>query len=207
MREALWFSRAIRLFGVKELFDAVIYIVNWLLQYRSSVVLDVQRTSIPHRELFWASLSVVIGIVLLRYASEISLAFVGRRGPRRMSNTLSKGGNSWLFLCVRCMAFYALLHSMLYLVNGFFASIGESRIAGEILSRNSFHYFIWGIAYATTGAAFSLRPDIICVFLPFEHAAGKRNIKDANKAAEPTRTAVTPPAGAGDRASGARGSP
>jgi hypothetical protein len=29
----------------------------------------------------------------------------------------------------------------------------------------------------------------------------------ANKAAEPTRTTVTPPAGAGDRASGARGSP
>lgn len=32
-------------------------------------------------------------------------------------------------------------------------------------------------------------------------------VNDANKAAEPTSTAVTPPAGAGDRASGARGSP
>ena len=30
---------------------------------------------------------------------------------------------------------------------------------------------------------------------------------EANQAAEPTRTTVTPPAGAGDRASGARGSP
>jgi hypothetical protein len=35
----------------------------------------------------------------------------------------------------------------------------------------------------------------------------KDEAKEPNKAAEPTSTAVTPPAGAGDRASGARGSP
>jgi len=35
----------------------------------------------------------------------------------------------------------------------------------------------------------------------------RRRNESANQAAEPTRTTVTPPAGAGDRASGARGSP
>jgi hypothetical protein len=34
-----------------------------------------------------------------------------------------------------------------------------------------------------------------------------QRIRVANQAAEPTRTVVTPPAGAGDRAAGARGSP
>ena len=38
-------------------------------------------------------------------------------------------------------------------------------------------------------------------------AAALSQINRPNKAAEPTRTTVTPPAGAGDRASGARGSP
>lgn len=66
MKEALGFSRVIQLFGVKELFDVVINLFNWLLQYRSGVVIDAERKSIPHRELFWACLSLVIGIVLIR---------------------------------------------------------------------------------------------------------------------------------------------
>jgi hypothetical protein len=189
MREALWFSRVIRLFGAKELFDVVINVFNWLLRYRSGVVLDAERRSIPHRELFWACLSMIIGIALLRYATEISVALVGRRGPRRISGSLSAGGNAWLSLGVRFMAFYLLVHSVWYFVNGFFASINEARLTEELLSRTSFHYFVWALVYAGVGTAFSARPDIIGIFLPSGRTPEKR--KDGtSQSPEPTPPGV-----------------
>ena len=196
MKEALWFSRVIRLFGVKELFDVVVNLCNWLLQYRSDVAVDAQQKSIPHRELFWASFSLVAGIVLLRYATEIALVLVGRRGPRRLSHSLSPSGNTWLSLGVRCMAFYILIQSFWFLLNGFFASARETRLTLDLLGRPSFHYFVWWIVYAGIGAILSIRPDIIGIFLPSREVALNDNLGGANRAPLRTPGSVTPAADA-----------
>ena len=187
MKEALWFSRVIRLFGVKELFDAVVYVFNWLLQYNTVVTIDAQRNSIPHREIFWACMSLITGIVLLRYATEISAALVGKRGPRKISRSLSDGGNAWLSLGVRCMAFYVLVHSVWYLINGFFVAVKETRLTEEWLYRTSFHYFVWAVVYGGVGMAFSMRPDIIGIFLPLGEPGTKEKENGAEHSPDPSR--------------------
>lgn len=167
-REAVWFARVIRLVGVKELFAVLIFFFNWLLAYRGSVIIEAQRQGHPHSDLFWASLSLVIGVVLLRFAPQTASALIGRRGPRKISNTLSAGTSAWLSIGVRSMAFLALPQAVKYLVGGFFASITEYRAAGDLLGHESFHYFVWGFLYGTVGIAFSMRPDIIGIFVPAE---------------------------------------
>jgi hypothetical protein len=64
---------------------------------------------------------------------------------------------------------------------------------GDVISFAAFHCFLDQ----------AVEPD---VFSNLQQVSLRKK-PEANQAAEPTRTTVTPPAGAGDRASGARGSP
>ena len=172
MKEALWFSRAIRLFGVKELFDALVNLTGWLVWSGPLSSADLPLTSPPRHALFWATFSLLLGLLLLRYASEIALALVGKAGPRRISASLSPGGNAWLSLGIRSLAFSALLRSGGFLFTGFFAAVQDPTIGASLLGRSSFRAFVWTAVYAVVGVTFSRRPDIIGIFLPSGERAG-----------------------------------
>jgi hypothetical protein len=193
MKEAIWFARVIRLIGIKELFNALIYLVGWLLDNRY-IVADAQKRMVPGREIFLGLLSLLVGILLLRFASEISLFFIGSKGSRRISTSLIRSSDSFLSLGVRSLAFYAIVSAIPYIGNGFITVVREPSLTTELLRRNSFHYFVWGFLYGSIGFIFSRRPDIVGIFLRSGAAANRDQSNCATSRPLRTALAVMPPA-------------
>lgn len=147
-------ARILRIFAAKELFDAVIGLLNWLL---SKGVPDVVQTAPGEHVALWALFSLVVSILLFRYASILSRWLTNR--PRLIARGLNLGDNLWLSIGVRSLGVWSLLRGLGLFLQGFVHAAAPARNATGTYS--GAYYLMWAVVYLLAGLLFAKRPDAV----------------------------------------------